>query len=142
MLSTDKKEKEFDELFEKSPDEIKHDLDKVADRLLYLREIKEKISNEMKKLEDEIVSQVPIDIGDFFVSGANSDFTVSRNELFSWDDEVFSALVPTLPLPDYIKVSYSIPKKDYKGLDETTRKSFEPALTRKPGAAKIKIAKK
>ena len=117
------------------------ELDAIASMLVKKREELETLKAEVRTLEDAILVRVPEDSGDFVLTGDKSTVTVSRNELWKWDSEVLSSKIVTTPLPEFLAVKYSIKKKEFQRQPEPVQKDFMDALTREPGAARIKVTK-
>ncbi len=117
-------------------------IDMIAKKLIELRAIKKDVSSQISMLEDTIASKVNAEPGEFIVAGEQLDFFVTRSEVWSSDSRAIEAKLPTVPVPDFIKVKYSIDKKKFKTLPLSDQQEYLHALTRKPGKAKIQVAEK
>ena len=115
------------------------ELDTIASALVQKRKELDALKEEVRKLEDAIIVRVPDEAGDFVISGDKTTVTVSRNELWKWDSELLGTKIVTAPVPDFVAVKYSIKKKEFQRQPEPVQKDFMDALTREPGAARIKI---
>lgn len=117
-------------------------LDAAGIRLLYVTEQIEKLKLEKEALEDTIHVLTPDEPGEFVVEGKQYSFAVIRSEIFSWDSEEIQKLVPTVTLPDIVKVKYTLDKKKYLSLPPSEQKEWYSTLERKPGSPRVKVSKK
>ena len=118
------------------------EIDALAVRLIALRDQREQLDNQIQAIEDRIWSSTPEEVGDAVIEGTQYAFVVSRNEQWKWDSKIIEALVPTVPVPDHVKVKYTVDKRKFSAMDDTEKAPWLPALERKPGNPKIKTALK
>lgn len=113
--------------------------DRIATRLLTVREAIETLKLEEQELTDKIWTLTPDEPGEFFVAGDQYSFTVSRSELWKWDSSKIEAKLALPALPDYVKATFSVDKRKYLGMDKTEQADLHDALTTKPGAPRVKV---
>lgn len=118
------------------------DLDKQAERFLALSEAKKRLEEELDLLAATLAANVPEDPGDHGLDTKNYVVTVRRSERWEWDSEALASMFVTTALPSYVRTKYMIAKRDFKRLPEAEQKELIRALTRRPGSARITVARK
>ena len=125
-----------------SPLTPQQEIDSIASKLIVLRAQSEELSSQIKTLENAIIVRTPDEPGDYTLEGERQSVMVSRSELWNWDSEMVASKIPTVPVPDFINVKYGVNRKMFAAQTTATQSDFLPALTRKPGAPRIKISDK
>ena len=78
--------------------------------------------------------------GEQTMTANNLTVTVSRPERWTWDSELIADLYPTDgEIPAHVTKRMTVDKRKFQGLDDEDKRVLLPALTRKPGAAKITV---
>lgn len=98
--------------------------------------IKEKLSS----LKDQLLTKVPEEIGDVVKDCGGIKLTVSRPENFEWDADIMQEIFSSdEELPKHITKRLVVYKKTFHKLSDEDKERLMPALTRKPGPAKLKV---
>ena len=72
--------------------------------------------------------------------GNTHTITINRPERWTWDSDIIEDLFPSDDeIPPHVTKRMTVDKRKFQGLDENDKKILIPALTRKPGAAKITV---
>ncbi len=119
----------------KAPQE--KEIDVIALQLFKINEQIEQLKVAQRALEDKIWTQTVEEEGEVVLSGDRFDAVVTRKKSEKWDSDVLESLLPTQPLPDYVKMKLSIDNKKYKALPQSEQLSLLPALT--VGVTKPKV---
>ena len=120
-----------------TPDEFT----KICDEWRTLAERKEAIENRMSVLSDKILAEFVEQSGEQTQAVGNKlTVTVSRPERWTLDSELIADLYPTDgEVPAHVTKKMTVDKRKFQGLDDEDKRVLLPALTRKPGAAKITV---
>ena len=98
--------------------------------------IKEKLSS----LKDQLLTKVPEEIGDVVKDCGGIKLTVTRPENFEWDADIMQEIFSSdEELPKHITKRLVVYKKTFHKLSDEDKERLMPALTRKPGPAKLKV---
>lgn len=116
-------------------------LAEVAEEYRVLLERKEQIESRLTILSDKILSEfVEVPGEQSLVVSNRLTIHINRPERWTWDSEIISDLYPSEEeAPPHITKKMSVDKRRFHGLDDAEKKILLPALTRKPGTAKISI---
>lgn len=117
-----------------------HPMHQVCEEWRTLAERKEAIENRMSVLHDIILAEFVEEAGEQTLTANNLTVTVSRPERWTWDSELIADLYPTDgEIPAHVTKRMTVDKRKFQGLDDEDKRVLLPALTRKPGAAKITV---
>ena len=98
--------------------------------------IKEKLS----ALKDQLLTKVPEEIGDVVKDCGGIKLTVTRPENFEWDADIMQEIFSSdEELPKHVTKRLVVYKKTVHKLSDKDKERLMPALTRKPGPAKLKV---
>jgi hypothetical protein len=117
------------------------DIAVAAEEFQKLMEQKERIDERLEVLEIKLAAEFKEEVGEQIIRvGDTRIVTCTRTERWSWDTETLEAILAASPnLPSHVKRSLSVDKRKFEGLSDDDKKTLLPALTRKPGGAKIKV---
>lgn len=106
----------------------------LADRL-------DGIKNRMDVLADKILAEFPEMAGEQTLAvGNRMTVKVNRPERWTWDSDILDDLFPTTDsIPPHVNKRMTVDKRKFQALDDDEKRLLLPALTRKPGAAKIEV---
>lgn len=121
--------------------------DTTAARLLAVREQIKSLKEEETALADSIWTLTPDEPGEHEVHGEQYAFTVQRTELWKWNSSKLELLAArNASVSTMVKSKFTLPSKEYLPLMATLlpseAKELEEALTRKPGAPRVKVRRK
>lgn len=113
----------------------------AAEEFMRLSQQQEKIQERLDVLEDALAANFHEEAGEAVVRiGDEMVLICNRPERWSWDTPTLEAILSSQPnLPAHVKRSLTVDKRKFESLDDATKKALLPALTRKPGKAKIKV---
>ena len=98
--------------------------------------IKEKLS----ALKDQLLTKVPEEIGDVVKDCGGIKLTVTRPENFEWDADIMQEIFSSdEELPKHVTKRLVVYKKTFHKLSDEDKERLIPALTRKPGPARLKV---
>tara|TARA_R110000822_G_scaffold16704_4_gene56619 strand:+ start:403 stop:804 length:402 start_codon:yes stop_codon:yes gene_type:complete len=116
------------------------ELSGVAEEYKTLVERKQQIDARLTVLSDKIVSEFVETSGEQSLTVDNLTIHINRPERWVWDTEIIADLYPSDgETPPHITQKLSVDKRKFQGLEDHEKKVLMPALTRKPGAAKITV---
>lgn len=122
--------------------------DEKAKRLLAVREQIKALKEEETAITDSIWTLTPDEPGEFSIDdGEQYSFSVSRTELWKWDSKKLEVLASKNPIVGgAVKSTFSLDKKEHPSLLSVLEphyiKELDAALTRKPGAPRVKVRRK
>lgn len=121
--------------------DVPDEMTKICEEWRTLAERKEAIENRMSVLGDKILAEFVEEAGEQTLPVGNKlTVTVSRPERWTWDSELIADLFPTDgEIPAHVTKRMTVDKRKFQGLDDEDKRVLLPALTRKPGAAKITV---
>lgn len=119
---------------EKKPD--------LATDLMEAAAVLEAAKARYKQLCETACLMVPEEPGSFLIDTPKHIIRVSRPEKYEWDEELLERMFGGSPYPVFVMRRLSIPKNKFDALPEADQKALHPALTRKPGAATVKVEPK
>tara|TARA_R110000764_G_scaffold87422_3_gene168258 strand:+ start:2151 stop:2555 length:405 start_codon:yes stop_codon:yes gene_type:complete len=113
----------------------------IAEEYRVLVERKEQIESRMTVLSDKILSEFIETSGEQSLAVSNKlTIHINRPERWTWDSEIIADLYPSDgDSPPHITKKMSVDKRKFQGLEDEEKRILLPALTRKPGSAKISI---
>ena len=116
-------------------------LREICEEYRTLAERKEQIDSRMSILADKILAEFVEQAGEQTMTVDNSiTVTVNRPERWTWDSDIIEDLFPSDgEIPAHVTKRMTVDKRKFQGLDDDDKKILLPALTRKPGAAKITV---
>lgn len=102
-----------------------------------------KLKAEQDSIENQLVGLFPHGTDDFGNHELRIDgvhLAIEIPERFDWDTKILETIFATSDaLPDYVKKRLTVDKRSYAKLPEEQQRILLPALTRKPGAAKLTV---
>ena len=124
------------------PQSVNDAFAKVLEDYLERTNEAEQLAEQISVLKDQILFTVPEEIGEQVMEAGSYMVTVNRNELWKWDADAVEAMIADQTIPPHVTRKYSIDKKRFQQLDDKEQATYMHALTRKPGAPRIAVAKK
>lgn len=118
------------------------EIDKLASELISVRSQIEQLKLREQAIEDSIWTRTPDQPGEAVVDGKQLSFLVTRSEKWSWDSDKIATKIVTVPVPEHIKVKYSVDKKKYLALPAQDQHDLLDALERGPGKPSVKVFNK
>jgi hypothetical protein len=102
---------------------------------------KEEIDARLEVLSDQILTAFTEEAGEQTIAVTNNlQVNVVRSERWTWDTELLDDIfAQSNSLPPHVKKRITVDKRKFQALDEDQRRELLPALTRKPGPAKITV---
>ena len=113
----------------------------ICEEYKLLAERKEQIDSRMAILSDKILAEFVEQAGEQTMTVGNTHtITVNRPERWNWDSDIIEDLFPSdSAIAPHVNKRMTVDKRKFQGLDDKDKKSLLPALTRKPGTAKITV---
>ena len=117
------------------------ELSDICEEYATLQQRAESIKNRMEVLADKILAEFAEAAGEQTLQVGNKfAVTVNRPERWMWDNDILTDLFPTEDeIPPHVNKRMTVDKRKFQGLDDDDKRLLLPALTRKPGAAKITV---
>ena len=117
------------------------ELSEICEEFRTLSERAENIKARMDVLADKILAEFAEAAGEQTMAVGNSmTVTVNEPERWTWDNDILTELFPTEDsIPAHVNKRMTVDKRKFQGLGDSEKKVLLPALTRKPGAAKITV---
>ncbi len=107
------------------------------------RDFQERYDNlklKLSELKDQLLTKVPEEIGDVIKDVGGVKLTVTRPENFEWDADIMQEIFSSdEELPRHVTKRLVVYKKTFHKLSDEDQERLMPALTRKPGPAKLKV---
>ena len=102
---------------------------------------KEEIEARLSVLGDQILTAFTEEAGEQALPIDNTTtVVVNRSERWTWDTELLDDIFATSDnLPAHVQKKITVDKRKFQALDDDQKRELLPALTRKPGPAKITI---
>lgn len=101
---------------------------------------KEEIDARLEVLHDQILTAFTEEAGEQSLSLGKLHVNVNRSERWTWDTELLDDIfAQSNNLPPHVKKRITVDKRKFQALDDDQRRELLPALTRKPGPAKITV---
>ncbi len=125
-----------------TPVNPQEEVDQLAVALIHVRTQLEELKKKEQAIEDAIWVRTPDEVGEEIIDGNQYSFIVSRSEQWKWDSDKIESKLPTVPVPQHVKVKYSIDKKQFVAMSDTEQQDWIDALERKPGSPKVKAVPK
>lgn len=125
-----------------TPQQAQTEIDTLAESLIDARAKRDALDALIQKIEDAIWTRTPDEVGEVAIDGAQYTFTVSRGETWKWDSDKIGSKIVTSPLPECVKVKYSIDKKKYKNMSASEQSDWIDALEIKTASPKVSVVKK
>lgn len=113
----------------------------AAEEYLRLSEQMARIADRLDVLGEQIAAHFPESPGEHgLIIGNRHVVTCKRPEVWSWDTDILEQMFGTTTEPPApVKRRYTVDKRKFQALEDGDKAALLPALTRKPGKAKIEV---
>lgn len=112
----------------------------LANEFRDFQERHDNIKEKLSELKEKLLQRVPEEIGEVTKDTGGVKLTVTRPENFEWDADIMQEIFSSdEELPRHVTKRLVVYKKTYHKLSEEDQERLMPALTRKPGPAKLKV---
>ena len=100
----------------------------------------EELQAKIEALHDKILAEFSEESGEQTMVADHYAITVNRQERWTWDADMLDDLFGNQEeLPTHVKKRLTVDKRRFQTLDDEDKRLLLPALTRKPGPAKISV---
>jgi hypothetical protein len=100
----------------------------------------EQLEARLDLLKDHMLAEFSEESGEQVMIADNLEITVNRQERWTWDNDILEDIYGSSDdIPPHVKRKMTVDKRRFQALDDEDKRELLPALTRKPGAAKITI---
>ena len=116
-------------------------LESAAKEFADLARRKEEIEGRLSVLGDQILTAFTEESGEQVLPiNNNISIIVNRVERWTWDTELLDEIfAQSDSLPPHVQKRITVDKRKFQALSDDQKRELLPALTRKPGSAKITI---